>query len=70
MFSSALVSISHFVRDVTPLADCVFAVNPSARLPYTIARQRSDYSADVLCKSHFVQAQKKPTLTLRSADES
>eukprot|EP01097_Dermamoeba_algensis_P006024 TRINITY_DN3792_c0_g2_i2.p1 TRINITY_DN3792_c0_g2~~TRINITY_DN3792_c0_g2_i2.p1 ORF type:complete len:422 (-),score=104.19 TRINITY_DN3792_c0_g2_i2:172-1437(-) len=31
------------------LADVIFGdVNPSARLPYTIARQRSDYPADVV----------------------
>jgi beta-glucosidase len=34
------------------LVDVLYgAVNPSGRLPYTIAKQRSDYPADVLYNS-------------------
>jgi beta-glucosidase len=40
------------------ILDVLFgAVNPSARLPYTIARQRQDYPADVLYSSSMTTPQ-------------
>lgn len=33
------------------IVDVIFgAINPSGRLPYTIAKKQSDYSAQVLCE--------------------
>lgn len=48
------------------LVDVLFgAVSPSARLPYTIARQRADYGTDVL----YTSADATPQITYAEGTE-